>query len=193
MEDELDRSADAASACARPAPAQPHRIHERDSRPARARSGCDEVPAGRRLDPRLRQHRRRADDVAGADGGVPVGGGQDQPPGDRQRHGADAGGVRRARRHRAEPSHRGAAVRHARRHPDQASVPGRRRVHVQREGRHRVLPGGARRHHGRAARGHRRRRARASCSTGTRRSRTRPATAGATPRIPIKAGCTRSA
>ena len=42
---------------------------------------------------------------------------------------ADAGGVRRARRHRAEPSHRGAAVRHPRRHADQASVPGRRRLY----------------------------------------------------------------
>ena len=86
-----------------------------------ARSRCHEVPAVRRFDARLRQHRRRADDVAGADGGVSVGGRQDQPPGDRRRVGADAGRVRRARRHRAELPRRGAAVRHARRHADQAS------------------------------------------------------------------------
>ena len=70
---------------ARPAPAEPHRVRQRDSRSAGARSGRHEVPAARRLDARLRQHRRRADDVAGADGGVSVGGRQDQPAGDRQR------------------------------------------------------------------------------------------------------------
>ena len=166
MEDALDRSATVASARPRPAPPESHRVRQRDSRPAGARGGRHEVPAAGRLDARLRQHRRRADDVAGADGGVPVGGRQDQPAGDRHVHGADAGGVRRAGRHRAEPSHRRAAVRHARRHADQAPVPGRRRVQLQREGRDRLLPGGARRRAGRAARGHGRRRAREAVRLG---------------------------
>ena len=110
-------------------PPQSHRVRQRDSRSAGARSRRHEVPAARRLDARVRQHRRRADDVAGADGGVPVGGGQDQPA--RDRHVAP----RRRRRvfdvpadTRAEPPRRGAAVRHPRRHADRARVPGRRRV-----------------------------------------------------------------
>ena len=74
------------------------RIRECDPRPARARSGRHEVPAVGRFDARVRQHRRRAADVAGADGGVPVGGRQDQSAGDWHRHGADAGRLRRARR-----------------------------------------------------------------------------------------------
>ncbi len=52
MENELDRSAAPHLPAARPSPPQPHRVRERDSRPARARSGCHEVPAARRLDAR---------------------------------------------------------------------------------------------------------------------------------------------
>ena len=93
-----------ASACPRASSPEPHRVRERDPRRARAGSGCGEISAVGRLDARLRQHRGDAGDVAGADGGVPVGGGKDQPPGDWQRDGSDAGGVRGAGRRHAELS-----------------------------------------------------------------------------------------
>ena len=51
---------------ARHAPPQPHRIYECDSRRAGAPSGRHEIPAARRFDARVRQHRGRADAVAGA-------------------------------------------------------------------------------------------------------------------------------
>ena len=54
-------SAATAPAPAGPSPSQSRRVHERDSRPARAGSRRHEVPAVRRFDPRVRQHRRRAD------------------------------------------------------------------------------------------------------------------------------------
>ena len=47
MENELDREGRHASAGARPPPPEPHRVHERDSRSAGARSGRHEVPARR--------------------------------------------------------------------------------------------------------------------------------------------------
>ena len=82
MEKELDATRTTASAAAGHSSPEPRRIHERDPRPARAGSGCLEVPAVGRLDARVRQHRRRLDDVARADGSVSVGGRQDQPPRD---------------------------------------------------------------------------------------------------------------
>ena len=143
-----------------PPPAEPHRIHERDPRSARAQHRRGDVPARRRLEPRLRQHGRHADDVAGADGGVSVGGRQDQPARARHRDRADARRVRRAARHLAERLHRRAAVRHARRHADRARVPGRRQLRVHRQRNDRLLHGRARQRQRRAARGHDRRRAR---------------------------------
>ena len=137
-----------------PAPPQPHRIYECDSRPAGARSGRHEIPAGRRFDSWLRQHRRGADAVSGTDGGVFVGCGKDQPSGDWRCVGADAGRLRGARGHRAELSHRGTAVRNPRRHPDQISIPCRRRIYVQGQRRHGLLPGCPGWRQGRATRGH---------------------------------------
>ena len=115
-----------APAGARPAPPESHRVRQRDPRPAVARGRCDPVPAAGRLHPRVRQHRRSPHDVPRVDGGVSLGGRQDQPARPRQCHRADAGRVRRAGRHRTEPSRRGPALRHPRRHAHLTRVPGRR-------------------------------------------------------------------
>ena len=53
------------------APAESRRIHQHDPRPARDRVPRRQELSDRRLGRRLRQHRRRADGVAGADGEVP--------------------------------------------------------------------------------------------------------------------------
>ena len=84
------------SASARPAPSESRRVCQRHPRPAGARGGCDQVPAVRRFDQRVRQHRGGALDVAGARRGVSVGGRQNQPSRHRQREHSDADGVRRA-------------------------------------------------------------------------------------------------
>ncbi len=85
LENEIDRARRDAPPGPGASPAEPHRIHERDPRSAGPQYRRHEVPAGGRLQPRVRQHGRYADHVAGADGGVPVGRRQDQPSGHRHR------------------------------------------------------------------------------------------------------------
>ena len=82
LEARLDRAARARRKPRRAgaAPAEPHRIRERDPRSARARRRRRDAAAGRRLERRLRQHRRRARRLAGADPGLRLGGDEDQPP-----------------------------------------------------------------------------------------------------------------
>ena len=75
------------------APHEPRRVRERDPRSAGARRRLLYPAAGRRLEPRLRQHRRRARRVAVAARALRRGGREDQPA-----------GRRRARR-RAGPGH----------------------------------------------------------------------------------------
>ena len=116
---------------ARDSPSQSDRVSERHSRSHRAEDRPREIPAVRQFDPRVRQHRGRVDHVAGADGGVPVGGGQDQPAGDGVEHRADVCRVQCSRRRDAELPRRGAAVRHPRRHADRARISCGRRVRVQ--------------------------------------------------------------
>ena len=98
MENELDAQRDAASAAAGHPSSQPRRIRQRDPRSARARSGRLEVPAVRRFHVTGSTTSPARCDVARADGGVPVGGRQDQSAGDWHGHRAHAGGVRRAAR-----------------------------------------------------------------------------------------------
>ena len=64
-------------------------IRERHSRPAGARRRRRDAAAGRCVERRLRQHRRRAGRVAVADPGLRVGGHEDQPARGRRSH-ADA-------------------------------------------------------------------------------------------------------
>ena len=63
---------------------EPRRVRQRDPRSARAGRRSDDAAAGRRFEPRLRQHRRRAGRVAVAARALRVGGGQDQPAGRRR-------------------------------------------------------------------------------------------------------------
>ena len=69
--------------------------------------------------------------VAGADGSVSCGGGEDQPPGHGVEYRAHSRRVQRPRRCHPELPRRGAAVRHTWRHADRARISGRRRVRVQ--------------------------------------------------------------
>ena len=83
MENELDRHK-----VAQLPPPGLHRLNRAeyanaDSRPAGRGSRSRQVPALRRFNARLRQHRRRADAFAGAARRLHVGRGQDQPPGGR--------------------------------------------------------------------------------------------------------------
>ena len=68
----------------------------------------------------------RVDHVAGADGGVSVGGGQDQPPGDGVEYRAHVCRVQCPRRRHPELPRPGAAVRHTWRHADRARISRRR-------------------------------------------------------------------
>ena len=81
LETSLDRAAAARPNPGRPgAPsAEPRRIRQRDPRPPGARRRRRVAAPAGRLGLRLRQHRRRAVGVAGADRALPVGGPQDQP------------------------------------------------------------------------------------------------------------------
>ena len=124
------------------APAQSHRIRERDPRSAGARRRRRGAAAARRVERRVRQHRRRAERVAVADPGLRVRGDEDQPARGRRPHAdADAGHLSRSRRAGAGSPHRGPAARHARRHAGPAHVSARRRIRVQRH-RRRSAAGG---------------------------------------------------
>ena len=81
------------------APLEPHRIRQRGARPARSRPRRQQVPAERRFDVGLRQHRRRARPVVHAGRGVRRGGAEDQPPGARLSRAAHPGGVPHPRGH----------------------------------------------------------------------------------------------
>ena len=116
-------------AFARPASAEPDGVCQRDPRHARARDRSGGLSAARRLDARLRQHRRRARHLVDTRRSVSERGGENQPPRDRRADAARSGRVPDAGGHVAGLSHRRAAVRHARRHPRQAPLPLRRRVH----------------------------------------------------------------
>ena len=71
LETHIDRAASATRSGGRVVPAaEPRRIRARGPRPARARHRRLRVAAGRHHQRRVRQHRRRADVLADADGGV---------------------------------------------------------------------------------------------------------------------------
>ena len=102
--------------------AESRRIQERHPRSARSRRQRRLAASRRRCQLRVRQHRRRPEDVADAHGAVSGRGAEDQPS--RGRHAA-AGPQRRLRSPRrrspAGRAHRGAAHRHARRRVDSAT------------------------------------------------------------------------
>ena len=120
---------DGVRAAARTAPAEPHRVRERDSRPARSRNRRGEVSAVRRFDRRLRQHRRRARHLVHARRGLRERGAEDRAARARLSRGSGAGRLSHEGRHVAGLSHRRTAVRHARRHARAARVPVGWRVH----------------------------------------------------------------
>ena len=63
---------------------EPRRVRQRDTRPALAGGGFLDAASGRRLESRLRQHRRRAGRLAIAARALRVGGGEDQQAGRRE-------------------------------------------------------------------------------------------------------------
>ena len=73
-------------------PPESHRVSQRRARSARSRRQRGVAAAARRRQLRLRQHGRRAEDVADAAGALPGGGAEGQPSGDRH---AAAGAHRR--------------------------------------------------------------------------------------------------
>ncbi len=165
IESELDRDPKEILPPPGLAPHEPRRVRQCDSRSARARHRFRHVPAGRRLEPRLRQSSRHAGLVPGAARGVPERREQDQPARPRRRRGSEPIDVPGRDRRDAELSRRGPAVRYARRPRVRARVPGRRRVQHQgvfgeprQHGQLSPVRRGARRE----ARGSRRRRARAA-------------------------------
>ena len=92
------------------APHEPRRVRERDPRSAGARRRFLDPAAGRRLEPRLRQHRRRARRVAVAARALRGGGRQDQPAGRRRtRRRAGAGDLHGQGRSQPEPDARRAS------------------------------------------------------------------------------------
>ena len=100
------------------------RVPQRGSRPARPRSRRLVAAAGRRCELRVRQHCRRAQAVADADGAVPVGGAEGEPA--CRRHAAADAEHRLLPRRRRSLAGRPAAwsaARHARRHAHQLCVP----------------------------------------------------------------------
>ena len=127
---------------------------------------ADGAAAGRRLERGLRQHGQRAQRLAGADAGLRLGGGEDQPARGRrpddQRRPHDLSGA--ARDVAGRPPRR-AAARHARRPARAARVSARRRVRVpDRPRRRRTLRAAAGRRR-RRGRDHAERRARAPART----------------------------
>ena len=151
-----------------PAPAEPHGVRERHSRPARSADRRDDASAAGRFGQRVRQHCRIAHDLANAARVVHDGGGARRPHGDRFLEIAVRSDVCHGERCLAEPASRRHAVRHARRHRRAAHVSGRRRVQVlDPELRRRQL------HSRRAAGADHRRRARARLAIPRRRARRR--------------------
>ena len=99
------------------APAQSHRVPQRRPRSPRARPRRVAAAAARRFELRLRQHRRRAEAVADADGALSLGGAEGEPPGRRLgRAGGQHRLLPRRRRPVAGPPRGRPAARHARRH-----------------------------------------------------------------------------
>ena len=166
-------------------PPEPHRVPQRRPRPAGGRDRRRRLPARRRLELRLRQHRRRPPHVAGADGALPRRRPHHQPA----RGGQPAAG--HVRRHlgggpgpaAARPG-RAAALRHPRGPLHRAPVPaGRRLRRPHRADRH---PPAAR---GPRPRGDRRRRARRSSSPSARRPPAGPPTTPTRRRRPSTSAC----
>ncbi len=116
-------------------PAEPHRIPQRRARSARPRSRRHRPAAGRRFELRLRQHRRRAQTLAHADGALPWRGAQDQPYGRGHARAVPHGGLLPRRRRSLT---RKAACRCRR----PARAAGRRSLHLP-DGRAMHLQGGA--------------------------------------------------
>ena len=112
--------------------AESHGIRQRRPRSHRSADRCRGAASRRRLERRIRQHGQRAWRLAGADAGLRLRGGEDQP---------SRGGRSDAQRRRHHLSaatwvvtgraSRGAAARHARRPAGAARVSARRRIRVQ--------------------------------------------------------------
>ncbi len=104
-----------------------------DQGPARARHRRLGAAAGRHHQPRLRQRRRRADLLAGADGKLPARRRQGHRPGPRRsRRLRQRGALPRAQDRLAAAARRRRALRHARRPVGAPHLPGRRALHVPR-------------------------------------------------------------
>ena len=105
---------------------EPRRVCERRARPAQRRRRCDDVPAARHDQPRLRQRRRLAELFADADGRLPARGQPDQPArGRRSQRLGLVGDLQDPARGVADAPRRRRADGHARRHVGRAHVPGR--------------------------------------------------------------------
>ena len=138
------------------APPEPDRVRQRHPRPAGPRGRSGDAAAAGRLEPRLRQHRGVADDLADPARDLRQRGRQDRPHGRGVLEDPDRGDLHQPDRQLAEPPPRGHAVRHPRGHGRPPRVSRGRGLYL-----HHPEPGGRDLHPGRGPRALHRRGARA--------------------------------